>query len=125
MPERRSSVCCVGALALLIAILGCATAAIPSDHGQSEPLKKVTDVPLPGPAVRFDYQSLDPSQGRLYIAHMNADQLVVFDTKKREVVANLDGFRRVHGVWVVPEIGRFYALVMGGHKVDDVVMLKL
>jgi hypothetical protein len=29
---------------------------------------------------------------------MNANQLVVFDTKKREVVANLDGFSRVHGV---------------------------
>src|SRR5205085_7668629 len=70
------------------------------------PLKKVADIPMPGPAVRFDYQSLDPSQGRLYIAHMNADQLVVFDTKKRVVVANLDGFRRVHGVWAVPELGR-------------------
>jgi hypothetical protein len=28
--------------------------------------------------VRFDYQSLDAFHGRLYIAHMNADQLVVF-----------------------------------------------
>jgi hypothetical protein len=61
---------------------------------------------MPGPAVRFDYQSLDASQGRLYIAHMNANQLVVFDTKKREVVANLDGFSRVHGVWAVPMASR-------------------
>jgi hypothetical protein len=49
----------------------------------------------------FDYQSIDPSQGRLYIAHMNADQLVVFDVKKREAVANLDGFANVHGVLAV------------------------
>jgi hypothetical protein len=63
-----------------------------SDNTKHVPLKKVADIPMPGPAVRFDYQSLDASQGRLYIAHMNADQLVVFDTKKREVVANLDGF---------------------------------
>src|SRR4051794_958602 len=48
-------------------------------------LKKVADVPLPGPAVRFDYQSLDATNGRLYIAHMNANRLVVFDTKKRLV----------------------------------------
>jgi hypothetical protein len=34
---------------------------------------------LPGAAVRFDYQSFDPSSRRLYIAHMNASQLVVFD----------------------------------------------
>jgi hypothetical protein len=38
-------------------------------------LTKVADVSMPGPAVRFDYQSLDPNHGRLYIAHLNADQL--------------------------------------------------
>src|ERR1700680_3533801 len=75
-----------------------------SDNTNHVPLKKVADIPMPGPAVRFDYQSLDASQGRLYIAHMNADQLVVFDIKKREVVAHLDGFFRVHGGWAVPEL---------------------
>lgn len=53
-------------------------------------LKEVADIPMPGPAVRFDYQSLDADNCRLYIAHMNADQLVVFDTQKRQVVGNLD-----------------------------------
>jgi DNA-binding beta-propeller fold protein YncE len=80
-------------------------------------LRAVADVPLPGAAVRFDYQSLDVSEGRLYIAHMNADQLVVFDTKKREVIANLDGFPRVHGVIAVPEENRVYASVTGDHEV--------
>jgi len=108
----------VGALAIFVSILGCTTAAIPSDNAESAPLmKQVADVPLPGPAVRFDYQSLDPSHSRLYIAHMNADQLVVFDTKKREVVANLDGFPNVHGVWAVPELGKVYASATGEHKV--------
>lgn len=80
-------------------------------------LRIVADVPLPGPAVRFDYQSFDASDGRLYLAHMNADQLVVFDTKKREVVANLDGFHRVHGVIAVPELHRIFASVTGDHQV--------
>jgi DNA-binding beta-propeller fold protein YncE len=83
-------------------------------------LTKVVDIPMPGPAVRFDYQTFDPSSGRLYIAHMNADQLVVFDTSKRQVVANLDGFRRVHGVTVAPEIHRLYASVTGNHQVAAV-----
>src|SRR5277367_2307371 len=83
-------------------------------------LTKVVDIPMPGPAVRFDYQTFDPSSGRLYIAHMNADQLVVFDTSKRKVVANLDGFRRVHGVTVAPEIHRLYASVTGNHQVAAV-----
>jgi hypothetical protein len=71
-------------------------AAFPSEKPESTPLKKVADVPLSGPAVRFDYQSLDPSQGRLYISHMSADQLIVFDTSKRAIVATLDGFPSVH-----------------------------
>src|SRR5277367_91972 len=83
-------------------------------------LTKVADIPMPGPAVRFDYQTFDPSNGRLYIAHMNADQLVVFDTLKRQVVANLDGFRRVHGVTIAPEIHRLYASVTGNHQVAAV-----
>lgn len=85
-----------------------------------QPLKTVADVPMPGAAVRFDYQSLDTSSGTLYIAHMNADQLVVFDTATRKVVANLDGFSRVHGVWAAPDIGRVFASVTGEHKVAAV-----
>src|SRR5579863_2285087 len=106
----------VRALAVLVSVFGCTTAAAPYGYPESAPLKQVADVPLPGPAVRFDYQSLDAAHGRLYIAHMNADQLVVFDTKRREVVANLDGFPNVHGVWAVPELGRVYASATGEHK---------
>jgi DNA-binding beta-propeller fold protein YncE len=83
-------------------------------------LTEVVDVALPGPAVRFDYQSLDATNGRLYIAHMNADQLVVFDLASRKVIANLDGFKRVHGVIAVPEINRVFASVTGDHKVAAV-----
>jgi DNA-binding beta-propeller fold protein YncE len=85
--------------------------------GTHDVLRVVADVPLPGAPVRFDYQSLNPVDGCLYIAHMNADQLIVFDTKKREVVANLDGFHRVHGVLAVPEIGTVFASVTGDHQV--------
>lgn len=88
-------------------------------------LTKVADIPLPGPAVRFDYQSLDAEHGRLYIAHMNADQLVVFDTQTRQVVASLDGFRRVHGVIAVPQIDRVFASATGEHKVAAVDMKTL
>jgi DNA-binding beta-propeller fold protein YncE len=84
---------------------------------QAPVLRTVADVPMPGRAVRFDYQSLDTAANRLYIAHMNAGQLVVFDVATRRVVANLDGFDRVHGVWAVPELGRVYASVTGKHEV--------
>src|SRR6185437_16650808 len=100
-----------------------------SQNSKDEPggsvLKEVAEIPLPGPAVRFDYQSLDAKNGRLYIAHMNADQLVVFDTEKRQVVANLDGFKRVHGVIAVPEIGRVFASATGDHEMKAVDMSTL
>jgi DNA-binding beta-propeller fold protein YncE len=107
---------------ILLLILACTTPAVPSNDSGPPPLTKIVDVPLPGPAVRFDYQSLDPTHGRLYIAHMNADQLVVFDTQKREVVSNLDGFPNVHGVLAVPELSRVYASATGEHKVAVVDM---
>ena len=125
MRTRRLSV-------FLSAILWSATIAVtalgqspdqdPKRSAEQSPLNFVADIPLPGAAVRFDYQSLDPSHGRLYIAHMNANQLVVFDTRKREVVANLDGFPSVHGVWAVPELSRVYASATGEHQVAVVNM---
>lgn len=52
-------------------------------------LRLVADVPLPGSPSRFDYQSLDPITGRLWIAHMGAGQLVVVDTARRKVLGRL------------------------------------
>src|ERR1700746_3647007 len=95
------------------------------DSSGHSPLKRVSDILLPGAAVRFDYQSLDTSHGRLYIAHMNANQLVVFDVKKRAVIANLDGCSNVHGVWAVPDLGRVYASTTGEHTVTVLDMATL
>ena len=75
----------------LFVLVSAAFACGQSSTQAAKVLTKVADVPMPGPAVRFDYQTFDASSGRLYIAHMNADQIVIFDTSKRQVVANLDG----------------------------------
>jgi len=112
--------------ALLVMFSTIVLAARPSlKTSESGRLKQVADIRLPGPAVRFDYQSLDLAHYRLYIAHMNANQLVVFDTKTRTVAANLDGFPKVHGVWAVPELDRVYASTTGGHNVTVVDMTDL
>ena len=99
---------------------GAMEAAAPEAAPPNLPMRVVADIPMPGPAVRFDYQSFDPTSGRLYISHMNADQLVVFDTQSRKVISNLDGFARVHGVWAVPELGRVYASATGNKQVNVV-----
>ena len=96
--------------------------ALSQESASNSMLREVVDIPMPGAAVRFDYQSLDLHHGRLYLAHMNADQIVVFDTQTRQVISNLDGFKRVHGVLAVPELGVVYASVTGDHKVAAVDM---
>jgi len=80
-------------------------------------LHTVADVPLPGSASRFDYQSLDPASGRLAIAHMGAGQLVVFDTRTRTVVGTVDHLPKATGVLAVPEVGKLFVSVAGDHQV--------
>ena len=80
-------------------------------------LKTVADVSLPGGATRFDYQSLDPKSGRLYLSHMGDGNVVVFDTKTNKVVANIPGLPVVTGVLVVPALKSVYASVTRNHEV--------
>ena len=77
----------------------------------------VADVPLPGPANRFDYQSLDPASGRLWISHMNAGRVVLFDVDSGRVVAEIPELPRVTGVWAVPDRHEVYASAAGAHEV--------
>jgi hypothetical protein len=81
------------------------------------PLALVADVPLPGPAKRFDYQSLDTTTGRLYIAHMRGNRLDVFDTRAGALVASIHGFPGATGVWAVPSLHHVYVSVTDRHEV--------
>jgi DNA-binding beta-propeller fold protein YncE len=79
-----------------------------SGAGSPLPLREVGLLPLPGPANRFDYQSYDPTTHLLWIAHMNAGELLAFDVRRRKVVATIPA-PGVHGVIAVPSAGRVYA----------------
>lgn len=81
------------------------------------PLKMVTAVPLPGAASRFDYESLDPKKNLLFLAHLAASEVVVFDVKTNRVVATIPNVDHVHGVLAVPELGRVYATATGSNEV--------
>jgi DNA-binding beta-propeller fold protein YncE len=77
------------------------------------PLERVSDVRLPGRSSRFDYQSVDASGRRLYIAHLGDSTLDVIDLDALTVVATVPGIADVHGVLAVPEIGRVFASATG------------
>lgn len=81
------------------------------------PLIVIADVPLPGAAKRFDYQSLDPTSGRLYISHMRGNRLDVFDTRTGSLIASKTGFPGATGVTAVPEQHKIYVSVTDRHEV--------
>jgi len=86
------------------------------------PLRQVAEVRLTGSASRFDYQSLDAVSGRLYIAHLAANMLTVFDTKTQKIVGDVRNLKNVHGVLAVPDLHRVYASATGTNElvvIDD------
>jgi DNA-binding beta-propeller fold protein YncE len=84
------------------------------------PLELVADVPLPGDTSRFDYESLDAGRHLLFIAHLGQSEVLVFDTRTRQVLKRIGGLRHVHGVLAVAELGRVYASATG---TDEVVTI--
>lgn len=80
-------------------------------------LRLIREVPLPGPANRFDYQSLDPSTGRIYMNHMNAGRTVVFDVNGGRVLTEIMGVPRATGVWAVPSHHQVYVSAAGAQEV--------
>jgi DNA-binding beta-propeller fold protein YncE len=80
-------------------------------------LRVIGDVPLPGPANRFDYQTIDEGSRRLYLSHMNAGRLVVFDLDSSNVIAEIRGLDRATGVLAVPARHSVYVSAAGLHEV--------
>ncbi len=86
-------------------------AATPSDYAGL--FTKIADVPLGAKTSRFDYQSIDPRTGRLAVSVMGSGKLLVFDARGQTVISELDGFPKVTGVLMVPELRKIYASVPG------------
>jgi DNA-binding beta-propeller fold protein YncE len=110
------------AAAMIRAVVALLVTAVGGAASGQSPLALVRDVPLPGGPTRFDYQWVDPGSGRLYIAHLGAGSVVVFDLRAGGVVGVIEGLPAVHGVVAVPERHLVLATVTGEKKlaiIDD------
>lgn len=123
-PQKWSRVCF---LSTLIALSACQVLNINSQANQktialeqSQYLKQVADIPLPGDTSRFDYQSFDRSSGYLYIAHLGAGHALVFDTKTQKVIADITNLPGVHGILAIPELHQVYASATGLNQVASI-----
>lgn len=97
-----------------VAVAAAAAAGAGTDG--SLPLRQVARVPLSGPAVRFDYTSIDPTTHTLWISHMDASQLLAFNVVSRKITKTIAA-PGVHGVIAVPQIGRVYASATNAREV--------
>src|SRR5262249_14359959 len=94
-------------------LLAIAIAAAAEQSNAGAPFETIADIPLGAATSRLDYQSLDPTTGRLFVAEMGAAKLLVFDVRNQKVERELDGFPKVTGVLAVPELHKVYASVPG------------
>lgn len=120
--HRRNAVLGIAAALAVIAAAATVIAIRVNDHGRQPapvalPLKQVGAVALPGDSSRFDYASLDPAAGLLFIAHLGASQVIEVDVNGGRVVRTIDGISDVHGVLVVPALHRVYATATGANSV--------
>jgi YVTN family beta-propeller protein len=102
--------------ALVSVLLSLAGGRVAADEG-ALPLRTIADLSLAGRASRFDYQGLDPTTHLLFIAHLGDGVVHVVDVEKQKVVADIPDVAKVHGIVVVPEIGRVYASATGSKEI--------
>jgi DNA-binding beta-propeller fold protein YncE len=84
--------------------------------GPALPLALVKDIPVGAPTRRFDYASLDPKTGLLFVADLAGSRVLAFDVRAGRLVKAIPGVAKVHGVLAVPELGRVYASATGSHE---------
>ena len=89
----------------------------PAQPAPKSGLTLVATIPLAGPANRFDYQSFDAASGRLYLNHMNAGTLIVFNADSGKVIAEVPDLRRATGVLAVPSHHAVYVSAAGSREV--------
>jgi len=103
----RASRCARGGLVLLSLLALCRWAS-PSPQVSPLPLVLVAEVPLPGKAVRFDYQDIDPSTKRLFIAHMSDDAVVVVSAVDGSLLKVMPRIPTPRGVVVAADAKRVF-----------------
>ena len=102
---------------VMASTLICACSSEPSSpDSRPLPLHSVAEIALPGDNSRFDYASLDPERGLLFLAHLGAGEVIEVDIHSRQVVRTIPNLSQAHGVLVVPELRRVYVTATGDNR---------
>src|SRR5438309_9596617 len=80
-------------------------------------LKQVVDIPLAGGTNRFDYQSINYNNHRLYISHLGSSMVTVFDLEKQQVIKDIPLASSPYGIIAMPSLKTVYVGVGGNNQV--------
>ncbi len=89
-------------LVCFLAVVGCASA-------QTEPLKLIQTLPLPGVSGRIDHLAADVKGRRVFIAALGNNTVEVVDLKAGEKIRSLSGFSEPQGIVYAPSFDRIFA----------------
>lgn len=110
----------VAAVAALVAVVGAVAMLVVNRRAQPAgpplALRQVGEIALAGDSSRFDYASLDPGRGLLFVAHLGASEIVEVDVRRHRVVRTIPQVSQVHGVLVVPALHRVFATATGANQ---------
>jgi len=94
-----------GRLAVCLCLLGVgAYVLVAAPAGGYHLLKTIPLGAAEGGGEYFDYITVDPAARRVYVSH--GTEVKVLDADSYAVLGTITGFKRDHGVAVVPELGR-------------------
>lgn len=80
-------------------------------------LQQLKDLPLSGGTSRLDYQSINYENNRLYISHLGANKVIVFDLKNQKLLKDIALNSSPYGILVVPQLHTVYVGVGGNNQV--------
>ena len=101
------------AAALLFLFLAAGCVKSNQDNAAKLGLRFVADVPLTGGTDRWDYQTINYLNDRLYISHLGSGMVTVFDLKGQRVIADIRDVPSPFGILVVPELKTVYVSSSG------------
>src|SRR5690242_8194290 len=90
---------------------------VSAGSAQSSRFTKVTEIPIGG-AGAFDYLNVDSANKRLYVTH--GTEIVVIDMTTNQVIGKIADTPRVHGIAIVPELGKAFTTNGGENKASIV-----
>jgi DNA-binding beta-propeller fold protein YncE len=110
LASTRVTLAALAGAIVTLGLSGCSAA------GQPLPLAKINDIAVGPPTGRFDYASLDPKTGLLFVADLAGGRVLAFDVRHERLVKAITPVPSAHGVLAVPELGRVYASATGIHE---------